>query len=125
MFVEDILYYQRPLRSQKGAISNCPLEVKVFIHNGVKKNESLKCIPKSHPLYQEFRLWQWISNLRIFNKDTDLNETALILQSKDDIAKLFDFLSIKKEIENENFVESNDCFGIYGFVFHGLCAAKC
>lgn len=105
LFVEDILYYQRPLRSQKGAISNCPLEVKVFIHNGVKKNESLKCIPKSHPLYQEFRLWQWISNLRIFNKDTDLNETALILQSKDDIAKLFDFLSIRKEIDQKSLLK--------------------
>ena len=28
----------------------------------------LKCIPKSHPLFQEFRLWQWLQNLRIYEK---------------------------------------------------------
>ncbi len=37
LFIEDLLYYQRPLRSQKNSISNCPLESRTFILEGVKK----------------------------------------------------------------------------------------
>ena len=41
----------------------------------------MKCIAKSHPLFQEFRLWQFISNLRIYKKggvnDEDLTDKFL------------------------------------------------
>jgi len=101
LFIEDILYYQRPLRSQKSSISNCSLESRTFILDGIKKTEPLKCIPRSHPLYQEFRLWQWISNLRIINKDSDADETANLVQSMEDVERLFDFLNGKKEIDQK------------------------
>lgn len=101
LLVEDILYYQRPLRSQKSSISNCPLESRTFIHEGIKKTEPLKCIPKSHPLYQEYRLWKWISDLRIFNKDNDANETEKFLGTIDNITALFDFLNERKEIDQK------------------------
>lgn len=99
LFVEDILYYQRPLRSQKSSISNCPLEKRIFIHEGIKKEEPLKCIPKSHPLFQEFRLWQWISNLRIYNKDSDIDETSKYLFTTEQRTALFDFLNTRKEVD--------------------------
>lgn len=105
LFIDDILFYQRPLRSQKSSISNCPLETRTFIHDGVKKTESLKCIPKSHPLYQEFRLWQWVGNLRIINKDDDTNETARFLQSPTDVEALFAFLNNRKEIEQKHLLK--------------------
>ncbi|TFF35738.1 type II CRISPR RNA-guided endonuclease Cas9 [Mucilaginibacter psychrotolerans] len=101
LFVDDILYYQRPLRSQKGTISNCPLESRSFMVNGIKKTEPLKCISKSHPLYQEFRLWQWISNLRIINKEKDIDETVKNLQLTEGVEALFDFLSQRKEIDQK------------------------
>lgn len=101
LFIEDILYYQRPLRSQKSTISNCPLERRTFILDGIKKIEPLKCISKSHPLYQEFRLWQWISNLRIINKDNDWDETAKNLELTGGVETLFDFLTQRKEIDQK------------------------
>ncbi len=101
LFIEDILYYQRPLRSQKSTISNCPLERRTFILDGIRKIEPLKCISKSHPLYQEFRLWQWISNLRIINKDNDWDETAKNLELTGGVETLFDFLTQRKEIDQK------------------------
>lgn len=105
LFIDDILFYQRPLRSQKGSISNCPLEFRTYIQEGVKKLHSLKCIPKSHPLYQEFRLWQWVINLRISNKETDLDETGKVLQTHEDYSSLFEFLNARKEVEQKPLIK--------------------
>lgn len=68
MLVEDIIFYQRPLKSKKSLISDCPYEVRRYIDTttGEIAIQPLKCIQNSHPLYQEFRLWQWVGNLRIF-----------------------------------------------------------
>ncbi|HVW96014.1 MAG TPA: HNH endonuclease domain-containing protein [Mucilaginibacter sp.] len=113
LVVEDILFYQRPLRSQKSTISNCPMEFRTFVKDGIKKTEPLKCISKSHPLYQEFRLWQWISNLRIISKEDDEDETTKSLQLTGGIEALFDFLQQRKEIDQKallkyfNLKESN------------------
>jgi len=101
LFVEDILFYQRPLRSQKSLISNCPLESRSYTLEGVKRYEPIKCVPRSHPLFQEFRLWQWIQNLKIYSRDTDADFTKQHLVNDEDIAKLFDFLNERKEIEQK------------------------
>lgn len=103
LLIEDILYYQRPLRSQKSSISNCLLESRTFIHDNIKKSEPLKCIPKSHPLYQEFRLWKWISDLRIINRDNDM--TYHLLQSTNDIEVLYDFLNERREIDQKTLLK--------------------
>lgn len=47
------IIWQRPLRSQKGLIGVCTFE----------KNKA-RC-PISHPLYEEFRTWVFINNLKI------------------------------------------------------------
>ncbi|MBI3717724.1 MAG: hypothetical protein HY252_03925 [Sphingobacteriales bacterium] len=78
LIVEDILFYQRPLRSQKSSISNCSLEFRKYKtkdENGIdiERTEYLKAIPKSNPYYQEFRIWQWMYNLSIYKKDDDVN----------------------------------------------------
>ena len=72
LFINDILFYQRPLKSCKHLISDCQYEYR-FDHLGNK--HGVKCIPKSHPLYAEFRIWQFIYNLRIYRtlRDTDSN----------------------------------------------------
>lgn len=62
LLVDDILFYQRPLKSKKSEISDCTLEFRKYTLNGEIKPEAIKCIAKSHPLFQEFRLWQWIKN---------------------------------------------------------------
>ncbi len=105
LFIEDIIFYQRPLKSQKSSISNCSFEYKKYIVNGTEQTQYLKVIPKSHPLYQEFRLWQWIYNLSIYKKDDDKNVTVEYLNSTEDYEKLFEFLYGRKEIEQKPLIK--------------------
>lgn len=100
LFVNDIIFYQRPLRSQKSSIGNCSLEFR--IHKDKNNNtikEYLKGIPKSNPYYQEFRLWQWLYNLKIYNKDNETEVTTMFITNIEDLENLFDFLNNRKDIE--------------------------
>ncbi len=102
LFLEDIIFYQRPLRSQKSSISNCSLEFKKYVDkDGVEHTQYLKAIPKSNPYYQEFRIWQWMYNLNIYRKDDDENVTKEFLNSYEDLENLFKFLDERKEIEQK------------------------
>ncbi len=106
LFINDVIFYQRPLRSQKSSIGNCSLEYRVFTAKDkegktIDKTEYLKAIPKSHPLYQEFRLWQWLYNLKIYTKEDDKDVTKQFIQSVEDYESLFDFLTERKEIKQE------------------------
>lgn len=109
LFIEDIIFYQRPLKSKKSTISNCPYEARVFIKDGNKEIQPIKCTSKSNPLYQEFRLWQFIHNLKVYEKaainddKTEINKdvTANFLTTQEDFAALFEFLNEKSEI-NQN-----------------------
>lgn len=108
--VEDIIFYQRPLKSQKSTISNCPLEFRIYESedengNKIKKRKYLKVIPKSHPLYQEFRLWQWIDNLRIYGKQNEDDLTLKFLKTNEDKSSLFDFLSARKSIKQDALIK--------------------
>ncbi|MGE8431423.1 type II CRISPR RNA-guided endonuclease Cas9 [Chryseobacterium joostei] len=100
LFMEDIIFYQRPLRSQKSSISNCTLEFRKYKdENGVEHTQYLKAIPKSNPYYQEFRIWQWIFNLNIYIKDNDDNVTKEFLNTTKDVEDLFEFLNNRKEVD--------------------------
>lgn len=101
LFLEDIIFYQRPLKSKKSSIGNCSLEYRKYKVNGEEKIKYLKAIPKSHPLYQEFRLWQWIYNLSIFKRDDDINITIEILKSNENYENLFIFLNSRKEVDQK------------------------
>ncbi|MBS1627611.1 MAG: type II CRISPR RNA-guided endonuclease Cas9 [Bacteroidetes bacterium] len=101
LFLNDIIFYQRPLKSKKTLISDCRYESRTFKVNGVEKKEAIKCIAKSHPLFQEFRLWQWMQNLRIYEKTTQQDVTSQFLQTEDDWVKLFDWLNGRKEVDHK------------------------
>ena len=109
LFVEDIIFYQRPLKTKKSLIDNCPYEEYTVIDKGTgeKKNYGIKCIAKSHPLYQEFRLWQFICNLRIYKKglSNDEDVTRDFLRNEDDYVALFDWLNDKKELNQKDFLK--------------------
>lgn len=108
LIVEDIIFYQRPLKSQKHLIANCPYEYYTYLKNGEKQIEPIKCISKSNPLFQEFRLWQFISNLRIYKREgfsngkllTDVDVTGTFLNAEKRI-ELFDFLNERSEIKQD------------------------
>lgn len=102
LFMEDIIFYQRPLKSQKSSISNCTLEFRKYKdEHGVEHTQFLKAIPKSNPYYQEFRIWQWIFNLNIYKKDDDSNVTKEFLNTTKDFENLFEFLNNRKEVDQK------------------------
>lgn len=112
LFVDDIIFYQRPLKSKKSLIADCPYEENTYVNQetGEVKSAPIKCIPKSHPLFQEFRLWQFISNLRIYQKDgerpgSDKEITGQLLQTSEDYACLFAWLNDRMKIEQKSLLK--------------------
>ena len=47
------IFFQRPLKSQKGLVGNCTFE-----------KDKARC-PISHPRFEEFRMWSFINNIKI------------------------------------------------------------
>ena len=103
---DDILMYQRPLKSKKSLIQDCPMEFRHYVDHGEKVTKALKCIARSHPDYQEFRLWSWIRNLRVYKTEFDQNGAELplkevtdqLLGNHEDYASLFAQLNDREKI---------------------------
>lgn len=112
---KDIIYYQRDLKSQKSFISECRYEKRIgkekdengnFIKTGIY---GLKCIPKSSPIFQEFRIWQDIHNIRILKREeivegkTKLDTDCTLKYINDEVkAALFDLFDLKTTIYEED-----------------------
>ena len=107
LFVEDIIFYQRPLRSQKSTITNCSLESRSYIDKDshTRKEAPLKVCPKSNPYYQEFRVLQWLQNLKIYEIDSDQEVTHQFIKTLEDKQQLFEFLMNQKEIDCEELLK--------------------
>ena len=65
-----VIFYQRRLKSQKDLISFCEFESsekEVILENGKKKTILIGCkvIPRSSPLFQDFKIWQQLNNVEI------------------------------------------------------------
>ncbi len=123
LFINDILFYQRPLKSKKSLISDCPYEVR---KDKDGNEHSVKCIAKSNPLFQEFRLWQFVQNLRIYQRErtinngqldlfgnasvgkiqTDVDITAELLKTEDDYVVLFNWLNDRASIKQDALLSS-------------------
>jgi CRISPR-associated endonuclease Csn1 len=115
LFVDDIIFYQRPLKSKKSLISNCKFEYRIFKDSeGVIQKDPIKCAPKSHPLYQELRLWKFVKDLKIYEREktidgklyTDYHVTSEFIKSQDDLIFLFDWLNERKEITQDTLLSS-------------------
>lgn len=114
LLVDDIIFYQRPLKSKKSLIADCPFETYIYKDkDNTWKKRPIKCISKSHPIYEEFRLWQFFSNLRIFKRteevngklETDVDVTSRFISTEDNLCELFDWLMEKKEIKQEQLLK--------------------
>ena len=73
---EEIIYFQRPLKSQKGLVSECRFE------------KHHKVAPKSSPLFQVSKVWQEINNLKIRNVSGQ--EHLITLEEKQTLFELLD-----------------------------------
>lgn len=110
-----IIFYQRRLKSQKGLISFCEFEskqIEVEI-DGKKKTKTIgmRVIPRSSPLFQEFKIWQVLNNIEVYGKgkksrrntkekqiatETTEQERRLLFQEEKEL--LAKELSIKQKI---------------------------
>ena len=115
LFLDDIIFYQRPLKSKTSLISDCSLEhrpikdkkgVLVKDVNGNQVVKPLKCIAKSNLIFQEFRLLQFVKNLKIFKKEiaNDIDVTIDYLKTEEDVVELFNWLNDKAEISQKQFL---------------------
>lgn len=101
--INDVIYYQRPLKSKKSCIADCPYESYTYAdkETGEIKKRPLKVMPKSHPQFQEFRLWQFIRNIRITENEKIVDDrkffgydvTAKYLGTPEDVCRLYEKLS--------------------------------
>jgi len=116
----SLIFYQRKLKSQKGLISFCEFESKeIEIEKDGKtitKSIGARVVPKSSPLFQEFKIWQILNNVickrkgirkkKISAKTTQLdllNESSQTIFSLDMECKqlLFDELNLKGDLKSD------------------------
>ena len=60
-----IIFYQRKLKSQKGSVGFCEFESSKKIVDGKEITIGAKVAPCSHPIFQEFKIWQVLNNLEV------------------------------------------------------------
>lgn len=130
LLVEDILLYQRPLKSKKSEISNCKYEIKYWKTIENKEGKPIEEIDKetgeikvrkepiynkvvsaSHPYFQEFRIWDKLHNLKLIEvekidettgkKVTNVDVTKTYIKSEEDYQKLFEKLNNQKSLSQE------------------------
>jgi len=85
---DGILFYQRPLRSQRHLIGNCTFE------------PSKSRCPISHPLNEIRRIWEWVNTVEYNGVALTGEERNLIvswLQTKDKV----DFKAVRKLVKKE------------------------
>lgn len=70
--LERAIFYQRPLKSQKGQVGNCTFE------------KGKKRCPTSHPNYEKFRMLCFLNNIKVQTKADD----KLRFLSADEVAKV-------------------------------------
>lgn len=100
----EIIYYQRPLKSQKGLVSVCEFE---GFWTKAKNNKEIfvgpKTAPKSSPLFQIAKIWENINNIKLSSK---LGETIEL--TAEEKQKIFEHL------DNNPKLTASDLFKILG-----------
>lgn len=104
---DEIIYYQRKLKSQKGLVSVCEFEgFGTKSKDGKEIFVGPKVTPKSSPLFQVCKLWESINTITLKNKSGETLE--LLLEQKQALfnyldnnekltsAELFKILNLKK-----------------------------
>lgn len=74
--LENAIFYQRPLKSQKGTVGTCTFE-----------KGKPRC-PSSHPLYEDFRMYAFLNNIKI-QTPHDVSLRYLNQEEKESVMPLF------------------------------------
>ncbi len=100
--LKHIIFYQRPLKSQKHLLGVCTLEgktIKIKNDGGniIEKFVGPPVVAKTNPLFQIHRIWQTINNITIKNKKT----YKMYELSIDEKYKIFNELQVKDSLSIE------------------------
>ncbi len=94
-----IIFYQRPLKSQKGLLSICELEGREIEveKNGKKITKTIgpRVTPKSSPIFQESKIWQILNNVQVLGEQIQEKKRPLTQEEKQ---TLFEELNIKEKL---------------------------
>ncbi|MGC3979563.1 MAG: hypothetical protein QM751_15865 [Paludibacteraceae bacterium] len=131
LLVEDILLYQRPLKTKKSEIANCKYEIRYWKNiedkhgNPIEEIDTetgelkikkepvyIKVVSASHPYFQEFRIWDKLHNLQLIQLEkavagkilTNQNITKEFFKSSGDYQKLFEKLNNQKSLNQHQFL---------------------
>jgi CRISPR-associated endonuclease Csn1 len=108
----EIIYFQRPLKSQKHLVSGCQFEWNyAFDKSGNKlldkNNKPIikrpKVAPKSSPIFQVSKIWQDLNNLRIAHKNGDIVDITLA-----DKQPLFELLDVDDKLSQKQILDALD-----------------
>lgn len=95
--IEKAIFFQRPLRSQKGLVGKCTLEP-----------NKARC-PVSHPKFEEYRAWCFINNIK-YRMANDNQFESIPLELKERIYNEKFFFKSKREFnfsEIRKFIKAN------------------
>ena len=115
---DSVLFWQRPLRSQKKLLVKCRFEPDLKDENGKFIQRGKTPCHLSHPLNEEYRAYQYINNIE-YGKKQRLEESQRLqvlelINSKD---SNFKFIDIKKKLkldyETFNYVDDSPVIGNY------------
>lgn len=94
LICDEIIYFQRPLKSQKHLVGKCIFE------------KSYKTTPRSSPLFQEFVVWQMVNNVEVTQKYGKKNGKKIVMDySLNDKKHLFDYLQRFEKITDKECLE--------------------
>ena len=85
--IRKVIFDQRPLKSKKSLLSFCqfeqyPISIEINGQRKTKINGSRVC-PKSSPVFQEFKIWQTINNVRVEGRNLTEAQRQELLQIDD------------------------------------------
>lgn len=103
----NIIYYQRPLKSCKHLVSICEFEKKAYANKeGKIVYDGPKVAPKTSPLFQVCKIWESVNNITLTNKRNEqypitLEQRWKLFQYLDEhekmtITEMYKILGIKK-----------------------------
>jgi CRISPR-associated endonuclease Csn1 len=90
---DKIIYYQRPLKSQKGLVSVCEFEGYPIEKGGRMIFVGPKVAPRSSPVFQLTKIWENINNIIITDKNGD--EILIPAEKK---RRLFEYLDNNEKL---------------------------
>lgn len=83
--IKRIVYFRKPLKSSRHLKNDCDLEFRYYKNEkGEVIKKGLKVTPRCNPIFQEFRAWSEINNLKL---KIDFNEHTIDDNIKQDIFK--------------------------------------